>query len=95
MRITIQTERLLVVNQGESLYRLCSACGHEVRMITIDQAATLTQISSLEVYREVEAGTLHFLETANGSVLICLNSLIGFSVEISQPNANQEKRRKS
>lgn len=89
-RITIETERLLVMNQGRSLYSLCSACGNEVRMITIDQAATLAQVSSLEIYREVEAGMLHFLETTEGSVLICFNSLIGLNVDISQPIANQK-----
>ena len=74
MRITIQTERLLVMSRAKSLYSLCSACGDEVRMVTIDQAAALTRISSREIYREVEAGMLHFIET-EGSVLICFNSL--------------------
>ncbi|HZM86922.1 MAG TPA: hypothetical protein VFF31_10390 [Blastocatellia bacterium] len=77
MRITIQTERLLVMNQGRSLYSMCSTCGDEVRMVTIDQAATLARLSSLEIYREVEAGVLHFIETAEGSVLVCFNSLNG------------------
>jgi ethanolamine utilization microcompartment shell protein EutL len=77
MRITIQTERLLVMSQGRSLYSLCSACGDKVRMVTIDQAATLAQASSREIYREVEAGMLHFIETTEGSVLICFNSLNG------------------
>jgi hypothetical protein len=75
MRITIQTERLLVLSQSQSLYSLCAGCGAEVRMLTIDQAATLARLSSRELYREVEAGILHFIETTEGSVLICFNSL--------------------
>ncbi|MGH9425765.1 MAG: hypothetical protein ACRD2L_05595 [Terriglobia bacterium] len=75
MRITIQTERLLVMSSSRSLYSLCAACGDEVRMVTIDQAATLTCLSSREIYREVEAGILHFTETTEGSVLVCFNSL--------------------
>ena len=62
------------MSRAKSLYSLCSACGDEVRMVTIDQAAALTRISSREIYREVEAGMLHFIET-EGSVLICFNSL--------------------
>ena len=74
-RITIQTERILVMGRGRSLYSLCAGCGDEVRMVTVDQAATLARLSSREIYREVEAGALHFRETSEGSVLICINSL--------------------
>ena len=38
-------------------------------------AALLTHASSREIYREVEAGLLHFIES-EGSVLICFNSLV-------------------
>ena len=75
MRITIQTERLLVMGSSRSLYSLCSACRDEVRMVTIDQAATLARVNSRDIYREVEAGMLHFMEATEGAVLICLNSL--------------------
>ena len=80
MRITIQTERLLVMSHSRSLYGLCAGCGDEVRMVTIDQAATLARLSSREIYREVEAGMLHFIETTEGSVLVCFNSLNGLNL---------------
>jgi hypothetical protein len=44
-------------------------------MVTIDQSAVLARVTSREIYREVEAGMLHFIETTEGSLLICLNSL--------------------
>jgi hypothetical protein len=75
MSITIQTERLLVINRSRSLYSLCAACGDEVRMVTIDQAAVLARVTAREIYREVEVGMLHFIETTEGSLLICFNSL--------------------
>ena len=84
IRITIQTERLLVINQGRSLYSPCSACGEEVRMVTIDQAAALAPVSSREIYREIEAGMLHFTETTGGSILVCFNSL-------NESNLNRRK----
>ena len=77
MRITIQTERLLVMSSSKSLHSPCAACGEEVRMVTIDQAAILARVSSRDIYREVEAGMLHFMETIEGSLLICFNSLNG------------------
>jgi hypothetical protein len=81
MRITIQTERLLVINRSRSLYSLCAACGDEVRMVTIDQAAVLARVTSREIYREVEAGMIHFIETTEGSLLICVNSLNDSSLQ--------------
>jgi len=44
-------------------------------MVTIDQATTLVRSSSREIFREIEAGMLHFIETTEGSVLVCFNSL--------------------
>jgi len=73
-RITIQTERVLVMGH-RSLYGLCIECGDEVRMATIDQASAMVGVSSREIYREIESGNLHFMETPKGSVLVCFNSL--------------------
>lgn len=81
-RVTIQTERLLMMSSSRSLYSLCEACGDEVRMVTVDQAAALTRVYSREIYREVEAGKLHFTEATQGSLLICLNSLNGSNLKL-------------
>ena len=75
VRITIQTERVLMTSTQGGLYSLCAACGDNVRMVTIDQAASLARLSSCEIYREIEAGMLHFTEMSGGSVLVCFNSL--------------------
>jgi hypothetical protein len=92
MRITIQTERLLVMSSSKSLYSLCSACGDEVRMVTIDQAGILARVSSRNIYREVEAGMLHFIETTEGSLLICLNSLNGSNLNRRKSSKRNEEQ---
>jgi hypothetical protein len=46
-----------------------------VEMITPNEAAKLAGISSRSVYRLVEAESIHFTETHDGLLLICLNSL--------------------
>ena len=46
-----------------------------VEMITPDEAAKLAGMSSRSLYRLVEAESIHFTETHDGSLLICLNSL--------------------
>ena len=75
MRITIQTERLLMMNRGRNEDSLCPSCSSQVRMVTVDQAASMSGVNSREIYRRIEAGKLHFIETSEGSLLLCFNSM--------------------
>jgi hypothetical protein len=45
-------------------------------MLTLDKAMALTGASSREIHRRLEGGELHFTETTEGFVLMCLNSLL-------------------
>ena len=53
----------------------CYECDEEVSMVTVEQATAMTGMSG-EIHRLIEAGQIHFAETTEGSVLICLNSLL-------------------
>jgi len=44
-------------------------------MLTPGEAATLTHSTVRHIFRRVEAGELHFLETESGELLVCPNSL--------------------
>ena len=44
-------------------------------MLTPDQAATIARVSSRTIYRRVEAGEMHYMETAEGHLLVCANSI--------------------
>lgn len=44
-------------------------------MVTVDEAASLKRVSARAIYRWIEDGELHFIETADGRLLICLNSI--------------------
>jgi hypothetical protein len=46
-------------------------------MIAPEEAMAVAGVSSREIYRWVEAGRVHFLETSEGFLLICLDSLPG------------------
>ena len=74
-RITLETERHLLISRRESLFALCEACGDEVRLVTVNEAAAIAGINSLSVYRLVDAGTLHYAETGAGELIICTASL--------------------
>ena len=74
--ITMQTDEAIVIRRSAgSPQVMCTQCGSVVPMVTPDEAAVLFRIAIREIYREIEAGQLHFQETAAGSVLVCLDSL--------------------
>jgi hypothetical protein len=74
-RITVETERRLVITSRMNHAAPCAECGGPSRLVTVEQAAALTRISARAAYRMVEAHDVHFVETAEGALLICLNSL--------------------
>lgn len=53
----------------------CSFCEREAAMLTAEAAARVAGVSRREIYRRIEKGTLHFHETAEGLVQVCLLSL--------------------
>ena len=74
--ITIETEQVVIVRrQAEGAKSWCDGCSAIVRMVTPEQATLLTQVSARMIYRRVENGELHFTETPEGLLLICLDSL--------------------
>ena len=76
--ITLQTERSISIKSSRALTALCEQCGRDVQMFTPGQAALVSGLSSREVYRRVEAGEVHFTETVEGLLLVCLDSLLGY-----------------
>jgi hypothetical protein len=54
----------------------CPACGERVHMIMTEAAAVLSDVDTRTIYRRVEAGALHFMETSDGLALVFLNSLL-------------------
>lgn len=74
--IIIETERIIVV-PPPCVPLWCNSCALHVEMLTPEQAASLIQVTPRTIYRWVEAQFLHFIEEADGRVLICRNSLFG------------------
>ena len=75
--ITIEIDELICVAPPNHLTRLarCPDCGAEVLMLMPQEAARIAQVSVRDINRSVEAGQVHFLETAEGLLLVCMNSL--------------------
>ena len=76
IEITVEKRRFVVMKRGRApVSDWCADCGGQVAMLTPDQAATLANVSSRTIYRRVEAGETHYMETAEGHLLVCANSL--------------------
>jgi hypothetical protein len=84
--ITIETERVLVIRRRKgSALAWCQTCDQQVPMIKVDEAAALSRVSSRTVFRWVEAEKIHFVETPEGLLLICLSSLAGNNLARNTP----------
>jgi len=76
IEITVETDQVLVVKKpGRAVSAWCGECNRRVRMATAEQAALLAGVSTRQLYRWVEASKLHFTETPEGLLLVCLDSL--------------------
>ena len=97
-KLTIETERVLVIRKrGGSRRAMCPVCGEMVDLLTVDEAAAFARISSRAVFRLVEAEGIHFTETVEEVLLICLNSLWQnlLSTEIGRVKTNSEWKEKN
>ena len=74
--VTVATSSLSVIRpMGSSIELWCAICAAIVPMVSPEQAARLTGVTVRAIYRRIEAGDLHFAETANGLLLVCSDSL--------------------
>ena len=75
-KITVEMERVLVVCQQHSVSEgWCAQCGAARYLLTPEQAAVNTGVSTRTLYRWIEADRIHFTETPDGRLLICGASL--------------------
>jgi hypothetical protein len=77
IQLTVETHQLLVISRTKgSSQGWCGECAEEVPLIKPEEAAVLAGVSPRTIYRRVEAGLVHFAESPEGSLLICVSSLL-------------------
>lgn len=70
------SRRLTTIRSGaKGIPEWCRECASQVQMLAPDEAAVIARVTSRTIFRWVEAGQIHFAETSDGLILICLNSL--------------------
>ena len=74
--VTVETRRLSVIRSlSEAIELWCQHCGRNVPTVTPETAARLSGATVRAVYRQIETGSLHFLETTDGLLFVCTDSL--------------------
>jgi hypothetical protein len=74
--IRVETHDVSVVRRANAAIDIwCEACAAQVPMFLPERVAALIETTPREIYRRVEAGELHFVETDSGELLICSASL--------------------
>jgi hypothetical protein len=75
--ITVEQREITVLRRRRRVtQQWCDACAQQVEMLNPEQAAAVVSRSVRTIYRQIEAGQLHFSETPEGLVWVCLNSLL-------------------
>lgn len=74
--ITIETDSLLVLRGQSSLRAWCPQCAAEGEMISIEGVGVISNLPPGELEAWLGSEAIHRLQAAEGTQLICLNSLI-------------------
>ena len=76
IEITVETDReWLIRRRSGSRPVWCAECSQESEMVSAIEAAWLAGVDSNTIYKWAGAGSVHFTETSERLLLICLNSL--------------------
>ena len=75
-RITVETSQVVVERlAGGAVSFRCEGCGGEARFAPPEVAAARARVGVREIFRRIEGGAVHFVESPAGAVLVCLESL--------------------
>jgi hypothetical protein len=74
--ITIETDSLLILRGRNSSRAWCPQCAAEADMIALENVGVISNLDRAAVEEWLNSGELHRAKSANGSALICLNSLL-------------------
>jgi excisionase family DNA binding protein len=61
----------------QQVFDWCPACTPGAPLLTPEEAAQLAGVSVRALYRFVEDGRIHFKETPDGLLLVCVNNIDG------------------
>ena len=79
--VEVETERLTIRQRSEPVRLVCPCCNLEVLMVSAAQAALLSGHGLRWIVNQLETNGLHYLETTEELLYICLNSLLNITAD--------------
>ena len=75
--ITTKTSEIFIIRRGrrKAIRGVCPDCKKEVELLTLDEAVNYSGKHTGELIRYTDSGVVHSIETGNGHLLVCQNSL--------------------
>jgi len=74
--IIAERERRVTIRWGSfQTDKFCPICNGASPFVAVDQAALIGGTTSLAIYRAIESGRVHALETTEGFLIVCLASI--------------------
>ena len=91
MKITVETDSLLILRGRIPLQAWCPECSAECEMIPLNDLAVVSNLLPAEVRAWLESEDLHHTEAAGGAPMICLNSILkrAHRAKTGRPGAGQ------
>lgn len=83
--VLIEIEREIVISTQQQHYLRCPNCGKHVHMLTTHEAGKTLNTSEEAVHDQIDAGHLHYVVTAGGTLLVCADSVLGRRSEDDMP----------
>lgn len=91
MKKTRRTEKTVEIhefyairNASGSLPALCADCSTgDAFMLAPDQAAVLAHVPTRMIYRRIETGSVHYSEAPDGSIVVCVRSLVAAGNQVT------------
>jgi hypothetical protein len=75
--ITIESQSLLILRSKSSTQAWCPLCGAHVEMLVLEAGLLPEHAAALAQW--LNSGAVHRVESADGSSLVCLDSLLAFA----------------
>jgi hypothetical protein len=76
MKITIETDSLLILRQKNSTRAWCPQCAAEEEMIALADDRAIPNLGRSLLEEWLNSAELHRSEAVDGSLLVCLKSLL-------------------
>jgi hypothetical protein len=76
IRVTVETDTLMVVRRAKAVTAWCPICGAQVDAVTLTPDSFPEPASAAQMQQWLAAGKLHLWHSQEGAVQVCVNSIL-------------------